>query len=32
MRYVKPDKSIEYGLEHNDKDPKFKVGDNVKIS
>ena len=29
---VKPGKSIEYGFEHSDKDPKFKVGDYVKIS
>ena len=29
---VKPGKAIEYGLEHNDKDPKFKVGDYLKIS
>ena len=29
---VKPGTYIKYGVEHNDKDPKFKVGDHVRIS
>ena len=29
---VQPSIYIEYGVEHNDKDPKFKVGDNVRRS
>ena len=29
---VQPSTYIEYGVEHNDKDPKFKVSDNVRRS
>ena len=29
---IKPGMYIEYGVEHNDKDPQFKVGDNVRKS
>ena len=29
---VKPSTYIKYNIEKNDKDPKFKVGDHVKIS
>ena len=29
---VKSGTYIEYGVEHNDKDPKYNVGDHVKIS
>ena len=29
---VKPDSYAEYSVDSNEKDPKFKVGDNVRIS
>ena len=29
---VQPKQQIKYGVEHNDKDPKSKVGDHVRIS
>ena len=29
---VKPNTYFEFGIENNDKDPKFKVGDHVIIS
>ena len=29
---VKPTTYIEFGLENNDEDPKFKVGNHIKIS
>ena len=29
---VKPGMYIDYGVKHNDKDPKYKVGDHVRIS
>ena len=29
---VKSNMYIKYGVEHNDKDPEFKVGDHVRIS
>ena len=29
---VKSSKYIDFGIEHNDKDPKFKIGDHVRIS
>ena len=29
---VKPDTYIDYGVEYNDIDPKFKVGDYARIS
>ena len=29
---VKSSTYIDYAVEHNDKDPKFKVGDHVRIS
>ena len=28
---VQVDRYFEYGAEHNDKDPKFQVGDHVRI-
>ena len=30
--YVKPNTYIDYGVTHNDKNPKFKVSDHVRIS
>ena len=29
---VQPKKYVKYDVEYNDKDPKFKVGDRMKIS
>ena len=29
---VQPGTQNDYGVQHNDKDPKFKVGDQVRIS
>lgn len=28
---VQPSTYIEYGVEYNDRDPKFKLGDHIKI-
>ena len=30
--YVKTSTYVEYGVEHNDKDPKFKVGYYIRVS
>ena len=29
---IQPEKYIDYGVEHNDKDPKFKIGYHVRTS